>query len=150
MKVYEHSCEQFIKAPLKDVFDFFNRPENLSVITPPKLGFKILTPSPIRMQQGAVIDYTIRLMGLPVRWTTLICDYDPPYRFVDTQLKGPYSMWHHTHAFEEKDGGVLARDEVRYVMPMGPIGALANALLVKRDIEGIFKYREKVIEDKFG
>ena len=93
MKVYELNVTHQIDAPLDKVFDFFSKPEkNLSEITPAKLGFNILTPSPIKMEKGTLIDYTIKLMGIPLRWRSLITDYDPPKKFVDEQLKGPYSI----------------------------------------------------------
>jgi len=113
MKVYELNVTHQIDAPLDKVFDFFSKPENLSEITPAKLGFNILTPSPIKMEKGTLIDYTIKLMGIPLRWRSLITDYDPPKKFVDEQLKGPYSYWHHTHTFKAVDKGVEMNDVVR-------------------------------------
>jgi ligand-binding SRPBCC domain-containing protein len=150
VKIYTLRKEQFITRPLKDVFEFFSRPENLERITPPKMGFNIITPRPIEMRPGALIDYTVRTLGIPVRWTTLITDYDPPHRFIDVQLRGPYSFWHHTHIFEAVDGGTRIVDEVRYVLPFGPIGRLAHTLIVKRELEKIFAYRAQVIESVFS
>ena len=106
MKIYELNITQRIDAPLEKVFDFFSKPENLAEITPSKLGFNILPPSPIVMEKGTLIDYTIKLFGIPIRWRTLITSYNPPKKFVDEQLKGPYSFWHHTHTFESIDQGV--------------------------------------------
>jgi ligand-binding SRPBCC domain-containing protein len=123
---------------------------NLERITPPTVQFRILTPSPITMHAGAVFDYVIRLRGLPMRWTTLISDYEPPHRFVDVQLRGPYSFWHHTHTFEAVEGGTRIGDSVRYLLPFGPLGALTHGLFVRRDIEGIFQYRQQVIPGFFG
>jgi len=142
--------EQFIAAPVSDVFGFFSRPENLSKLTPPELGFVILTPPPVEMKAGALIDYTIRVFGMRVRWTTLITAYDPGRSFVDEQLKGPYSFWHHSHRFEEAPGGTLVTDEVRYALPFGPLGRLGHALVVKRQLASIFAYRAKVIGAIFG
>lgn len=151
MRVHDLICEQLVSAGIEEVFAFFDRPENLAVITPPSLGFVVLTPSPITMKQGALIDYTVRgLPGLRMRWTTLISCYEPPFKFVDEQLKGPYSFWHHTHTFEETGEGTVIRDHVRYVLPFGPLGEIAHALFVKRQLEGIFAYRQKVIEDRYG
>jgi ligand-binding SRPBCC domain-containing protein len=149
MKVYSLAREQFVPRSIDDVFSFFERPDNLVRITPPELGFKILTPSPIRMQSGTLIDYTVRATGFPVRWTTLITNYDPPHRFVDVQLKGPYSFWHHTHAFEAVDGGTMIRDIVQYVLPFGILGRAVHRLLVRRQLRKIFEYRQEFIEDYF-
>lgn len=102
------------------------------------------------MRVGTLIDYTVKPMIFPIRWRTLITDYDPPRRFVDEQLKGPYSFWHHTHTFEEKDGGTLITDDVRYVIPFGIIGRMAHFLFVKRQLKKIFDFREKVISEIFA
>ena len=142
--------EQFVPRPLKDVFAFFEAPENLARITPSAMGFTTLTPSPITMKEGALIDYTIRLGGLPLHWRTLISEYSPPFRFVDEQLAGPYTFWHHTHEFEEVEGGTLIRDTVRYLLPFGPLGRLVHSLFVRRQLESIFAYRHKVIAKQFG
>lgn len=145
MKIHLLERKQHIGLPLEEVFDFFGRPENLSRITPLSLGFKILTPSPVKMQAGAVIDYTIRAAAIPLRWTTLISDYDPPRRFVDVQLRGPYSFWHHEHLFEAADGGTLVIDKVHYALPGGPLGDLVHVLFVKRQLEAIFDFRREQI-----
>ncbi len=134
---------------MEEVFSFFQRPENLAVITPRWLAFRILTPSPIDMGQGSVIDYTIKWMGVPVRWTTMITNYQPPHKFVDQQLKGPYSLWHHTHTFVGKDGGTEMTDTVRYVLPLGVLGDVAHAVIVQRQLDRIFDYRANVIEEVF-
>jgi hypothetical protein len=139
-------AEQFVARPLFEVFEFFSRPENLARITPPSLGFVILTPSPIEMKAGTLIDYTIRLAGIPLRWRTLISVYDPPNRFVDEQLKGPYAYWHHTHRFSSVEGGTMIHDEIRYALPFGPFGMLAHCLFVRRNLERIFSYRKVAVE----
>lgn len=142
--------EQWVKTPLEEVFAFFARPENLAEITPGSMGFCILTPSPIEMKEGALIDYTIGLLpGLRMHWRTLITSYRPPHRFVDEQLKGPYTFWHHTHSFEARDGGTLLRDEVRYVLPFGPLGRLLHRLMIRRRLEEIFDHRAEVIAERF-
>lgn len=145
MKVYELNLTQRIDAPLERVFDFFSKPENLAEITPSKLGFNILTPSPILMKKGTLIDYTIRLVGFRVRWRTLITFYDPPKKFIDEQIKGPYSFWHHTHTFKAINGGVEMKDIVRYVIPFGVLGRLLHFLWIKNDLKKIFDYRKQVI-----
>ena len=146
MKIYELNITQRIDAPLEKVFDFFSNPENLAEITPSKLGFNILTPSPIVMEKGTLIDYTIKLFGIPIRWRTLITSYNPPKKFVDEQLKGPYSFWHHTHTFEAIDQGVEMKDIVRYSIPFGVLGRLLHFLWIKNDLKKIFNHRKKVID----
>lgn len=146
-----HTIErkQFVPKPLKEVFAFFATPENLARLTPRSLDFQIMTPPPIEMKAGTVFDYQIRLAGLPVRWTTLIDTYDPPHRFVDVQIKGPYSFWHHTHIFREIEGGTEVSDRVVYSMPFGVLGNLINSVWVRKDLDHIFSYRMKVIGDIF-
>lgn len=146
-----HTLErsQVIPRPLREVFAFFASPENLAKITPGTVGFEILTPSPIVMQTGAVIDYTIRVFGIRQHWTTLITDYTPPHGFVDVQLKGPYRFWHHTHRFEEVAEGTRVIDRVRYVLPFGPLGRLVHAAFVRRQLDGIFDFRRLAIEEYF-
>ena len=104
MKYYDLDVEQFIDQPVDKVFEFFSRPENLEEITPPRLGFTIMTPSPIPMEKGSLIDYTMRILGFSVHWRTFITFYDPPHGFVDGQIKGPYVLWHHRHSFKDKNG----------------------------------------------
>ena len=128
MKYYELYVEQFIDQPVEKVFEFFSRPENLEEITPPRLGFTIMTPSPIPMEKGSLIDYTIRILGFPVHWRTLITSYDPPHGFVDEQIKGPYVLWHHRHSFKKENSGTIIRDTVRYAVPLGIIGRFLNLI----------------------
>ena len=149
MKIYQLHHTQLIKKSLPEVFSFFENPANLEKITPPDLGFQILTPTPIQMGKGCLIDYTVRVLGLPIRWTSFIADYDPPHKFVDVQLKGPYSFWHHTHVFKEHPEGTLIEDAVRYCLPFGVLGQLMHGLLVRRQLQSIFDYREKVIAGFF-
>ena len=150
MKTYNIKFQQFIDLPINDVFNFFSKPENLSLITPPRLKFDILTPVPIIMKEGQLIDYSLTIIYcLKLRWRTLITDYNQPYKFVDQQIKGPYSLWHHTHEFEEKDGGTLIHDSVTYAVPFGVIGQLLHAVYIKHDIKNIFKYRHKILDAIF-
>jgi hypothetical protein len=150
MKPHVLDSEQFVPRPRPEVFAFFSEPENLGTITPPWLEFRILTPSPVPMRQGALIDYLIRLGPLPTRWRTLITSYDPPRGFVDEQLQGPYSFWHHTHTFEEAIGGTLIRDRVLYVLPFGVLGRIVERLLIRRQLRAIFAHRQRVIAARFG
>ena len=149
MKLYTLESNQFINTPIEEVFQFFSKPENLSVITPAKLGFKILSPNPIKMEVGRLIDYNIYLLGIPIHWRTLITDYEPPNMFVAQQIKGPYAMWHHTHTFHKVKGGVEIKDRVVYSIPFGFLGRLLNYLWIKRDLNNIFLHRKKVIDKLF-
>ncbi|MEC9456602.1 MAG: SRPBCC family protein [Candidatus Neomarinimicrobiota bacterium] len=148
--IYKLLTEQFIEQPIDVVFDFFSKPENLEEITPPRLRFKIITPSPIIMEKGSVIDYYIKILGISVHWQTLITTFVPPYRFIDEQIKGPYSLWHHTHTFSEENGGTMIRDEVRYIVPAGFLGQIMNFIWIKKDLDDIFSYRKEVISEKFS
>jgi hypothetical protein len=149
MKTFEINMKQYINKPLEVVFEFFSKPENLEMITPKSLSFNILTPTPIKMGKGSLIDYTIRLFGIPIHWRTLISDYEPPFRFVDQQIKGPYTFWHHTHTFRLVEGGVEIIDQVKYSLPLGWLGTLAHAIWVRKDLEKIFEYRKTVIQNYF-
>ena len=149
MKTFEINIKQHINKPLEVVFEFFSKPENLEMITPESLSFNMLTPTPVKMEKGSLIDYTIRLFGIPIHWRTLISDYEPPFRFVDQQIKGPYTFWHHTHTFKLVEGGVEIIDEVKYSLPLGWLGTLAHAIWVRKDLEEIFEYRKTVIQNYF-
>ena len=138
---------QLLPVPRADVFPFFAAAENLERLTPPWLHFRILTPTPIAMRRGALIDYRIRLHGLPLRWRTEIAEWEPPFRFVDTQLRGPYRLWVHTHTFTEAPGGTLCEDEVRYAVPGG---RLVDALFVRREVERIFAHRRTALDALLG
>jgi ligand-binding SRPBCC domain-containing protein len=145
MKIHTLKRRQIIEKPLIEVFHFFEQPENLERITPQSVDFIILTPRPIKMNKGTVLDYKIRLLGIPVRWTTLISEYDPPHRFSDVAIRGPYSFWFHKHTFEEEKGGTVMTDEVRYSLPLGFMGEIAHFLWVRRQLDYIFDYRAKII-----
>ena len=132
-------------APLADVFRLFEDPRNLAKITPPWLNFQILQPEKIRMRAGAEIDYLIRWLALPMKWKTLITRYEPPYRFVDEQARGPYSLWRHEHSFRETPAGIEILDRVDYRLPLGVLGQIAHAVMVKRQLMGIFRYRQAAI-----
>lgn len=137
---------QFLPRPRAEIFPFFAAAENLERITPPWLHFRILTPTPVAMQRGALIDYRIRLHGLPLRWRTEIAEWEPPFRFVDSQLRGPYRLWVHTHTFTEVPGGTQCDDEVRYAVPGGP---LIDTLFVRGQVERIFAHRQKTLHELF-
>ena len=137
-------------VPLGEVFQFFEDARNLGRITPPWINFRIVNPEGIAMRAGAEIDYIIRWQGLPMKWKTVIMRYDPPQCFVDEQLRGPYSLWHHEHTFEETPAGVAIRDRVDYRLPLGPLGRIAHALVVKRQLLEIFRYRQAAIAKILG
>lgn len=150
MKTYTLEREQWIAHPLKEVFAFFADAHNLQEITPGWLHFELLTPRPITMAPGASIAYKIRLRGLPLRWFTEITCWEPPYRFIDMQMKGPYRLWEHTHCFRAENGGTLIRDLVRYALPLGPIGGLLHRWLVRKDLDAIFDFRVLAVEAHFA
>ena len=135
--------EQRLPGTPADVFPFFAEAANLEAITPPWLHFRIVTAQPVEMREGALIEYRLRLRGIPLRWRTRIDVWEPGVRFVDRQLSGPYRLWHHTHEFEaDGPGHTLMRDTVRYEVPLG---RLAHPL-VTRDLDRIFDFRAAAIE----
>lgn len=136
---------QYFSKPLEEVFTFFSQAENLERITPEFLNFKIETPTPIKIEEGTLIEYSLKLHGVPFSWQTKIEKWNPPYEFVDQQIKGPYALWHHTHTFEKLNGGTLMKDEVRFKLPMGFLGWLGGRWLVKKEVERIFTYRKDVM-----
>lgn len=135
----------FIPRPRREVFPFFADAHNLERITPKFLSFEILTPGPIEMRAGTLIDYRLGLYGVRFRWRTRIEEYAPPDYFVDVQLSGPYRQWHHRHEFEDVPGGTLMRDTVDYEVGFGLAGALARRWFVRRSVERIFDYRNRRI-----
>jgi ligand-binding SRPBCC domain-containing protein len=138
--------EQVLEVPVEEAFDFFSRAENLEAITPPLLRFRITTAAPIEMGAGTEIRYRMRIHGIPVGWLTRIETWNPPHGFVDRQIRGPYALWHHTHSFEAIDEGrTRMTDVVRYGHRFGPLGTLAEHLVVRRDLDRIFDFRRDAI-----
>ncbi len=147
--VYHFSASTWFNQPLHSVFEFFSNAGNLQRITPPWLHFEIQTPQPIAIEKGALIRYKLKLYGLPMPWLTEISAWEPPNRFVDTQLKGPYKQWIHEHRFEQHNGGTTVYDSVHYAIYGGPLAYPINALFVRRNVRSIFNYREEQLKDLF-
>jgi ligand-binding SRPBCC domain-containing protein len=143
MRAGTHRLEwsQVIPRQREEVFGFFAEAGNLEKLTPAFLHFRILTPLPIHITQGTLIDYRLRLFGIPFRWQTRIETFDPPKCFSDTQIVGPYRHWHHLHEFYEIPGGTRVVDRVVYELPLGPCGVLTHTLVVRRLLDRIFAYR---------
>lgn len=150
MRTYILEREQVIPRPVREVFAFFANAANLETITPPWLKFKIIGATPATITMGTHIAYRLRWRFVPINWITEIVEWQPCTRFVDTQKRGPYALWHHTHEFEEAGPNETGmRDTVRYALPFGPLGSWAHRLIVRRDVEGIFDYRAERIRELF-
>ena len=152
MSVFYLHAKQLLPVDLSTAWAFFSSPNNLAKITPPEMDFITLTPMAdgAEIYTGMLIDYKVKpLLGIPMRWQTEIKSVDKPHRFTDTQLKGPYRLWEHTHTFIQTDKGVLMKDEVKYELPFGPLGSLAHALLVRKKLQALFRFRKAAIERIF-
>ena len=147
-----HKLERttLVDAPIDEVAPFFSDPQNLAKLTPKSMGFKIVYIDELPIKPGFRIEYTIRIMGLPIKWVTRIPVYDPPHRFVDIQAKGPYKTWRHEHSFEDLGGQTLMRDRVRYELPFGILGEVVHALIVERQVREVFDYRAGKIRKLFS
>jgi ligand-binding SRPBCC domain-containing protein len=146
MRTHRLEREQLVERPPDEVFDFFSQARNLEAITPPWLGFAVLTPDPIEMGPGTLIEYRLKLHRLPLRWLTSIDAWEPGRLFVDRQVRGPYRVWHHRHEFEPHPRGTVVRDRVNYALPLGVLGAAAHLALVRRDLARIFDFRQLAVE----
>lgn len=148
---YELTDRFEVPAAPAEVWRFFSAAENLAEITPPWLKFRVVTPRPVAIGPDALIDYTIGWLGGTMRWRTRIIDWSPPRQFIDLQVRGPYALWHHQHTFEPTpDGTVACADRVIYRLPLGPLGRLAHALAVRKQLVEIFRYRRGVIGRHLG
>ncbi|MDQ4139864.1 MAG: SRPBCC family protein [Bacteroidota bacterium] len=152
MSHYVLKRTQKLPISLDLAWDFFSSPDNLAEITPPYMGFEVLSNSDsVKMYPGQIITYYVKpLFNIKLFWMTEITHVAEKKYFVDEQRFGPYAMWHHTHFFKEIPGGVEMRDQVHYKLPFGPLGALVHALFVKKQLQGIFAYRHQVLEKRFG
>ena len=147
---YQLTCIQDFDRPRAEVFPFFADARNLERLTPSRLKFEVLTED-LTMKEGLLIDYKLKIRGFPTSWQSEISQWNPPHLFVDEQRRGPYKKWYHEHRFEElPDGGTRIIDQVDYQLPLGPLGRIAHALMVKRDLYNIFNYRVQKLESIFG
>ena len=147
MNIHEFRSELLLPRPIEEVFAFFSNPANLDSITPPWLNFRMITPGLIAMREGAVLDYKLRVRGFPIRWRSKITAWEPPHRFVDEQIRGPYRLWNHEHKFEARNEGTLVVDHVHYAVPFD---RLLRKLVVGPDVERIFAYRTECLLRRFG
>jgi ligand-binding SRPBCC domain-containing protein len=148
MRRFESSI--WIPAPVETLFSFFSKAENLEKITPPWLRFKILTAVPVEMGEGTLLEYRLKLHGIPVSWQTQITNWNPPFQFVDVQLRGPYRKWVHTHTFTSRNDGTLVEDNVDYEVPGFFLEPLIHRYFVKPDISKIFEYRQNQLTKIFS
>ena len=139
----------WLARPRPEVFAFFADPANLLRITPPGFGLRLRTPV-ATLAAGAVLDFRVRWLGLPLRWRAYVREYDPPYRFVDVQVRGPWARWEHRHLFLEENGGTWVEDRVTYRLPFGPLGRLAHGALVHRELRALWAYRQARLADLLG
>lgn len=149
MKPHVLEVTTIINKPLNEVFEFFSKAENLDQLTPTELKFKILTPLPIVMKKGALIDYRIQLNGIPFNWRTEITEWEPGVKFADKQIKGPYALWHHTHTFKAIGDSTEMTDRIEYLAPGWIFEPIIHQLIVKSKVEAIFKYREQKLSALF-
>lgn len=150
MSEYNLRKSMVLGKPIKETFDFFADAANLEKITPPALQFRITTPQPIEIQEGTIIEYGLRLHGVPMNWKTLISEWDPPHSFTDEALKSPYALWIHKHTFKKLDENrTEIKDEVRYKLPFGPLGTLAH-WYVRGELERIFEFRQQSVLELLG
>ncbi len=139
--------EQWIAQPLETSFEFLSRIENIEPLAPPDFKFRIVRTSHSKLDKGVLLDYRLRAMGLPMRWRSKITAFNPPHSFSDEQVKGPYALWQHQHEFFAVDGGTLTRETVKYVLPFGALGTAFGLFLVQKDLDRIFSYRRRKIEE---
>jgi uncharacterized protein (TIGR01777 family) len=148
--VWERTWEQWLPHTAEEVWPFFCDANNLEEITPPFLSLRVLGLSTPEIGAGTLIDYRLKLNGIPMKWQTRIDAWDPPHRFVDLQARGPYTLWHHMHEFVPMGAGTMMRDKLRYRLPGGWLGALAGGRTVSSYVERIFDYRSLKIDERFG
>jgi ligand-binding SRPBCC domain-containing protein len=138
------------RRSIDEVFSVFQDPYNLAKITPPSLRFRVTSKQKVVMCKGAEIEYTIRWLGVPMNWKTVIAEYNPPFEFVDQQARGPYRLWRHRHSFFPTADGVRVCDQVDYALPLGPLGRVAHRFVVAQQLRAIFRYRQAKLSELFG
>jgi ligand-binding SRPBCC domain-containing protein len=150
MQIYTLECEMITPQSIEDTFAIFENPYNLAKITPPELGFQIISKQKVEMRCNAEIEYRIKWLGFAMYWKTLITRYEPPFMFEDEQAKGPYTLWRHRHTFAATAGGTKVGDHVDYVLPLGPFGRAAHGLMVGQQLKKIFVYRQDQLSKLLG
>lgn len=151
MGVYSLQAKQKLPISMQEAWEFLSNPQNLEKITPKELGFKIISKLPEKMYEGMIISYKVSpLFAIPMTWVTEITHYNFPFYFVDEQRIGPYKMWHHEHFIEEIEGGVLMTDIITYSPPFGILGNIVHPIIIRPNLDKIFAFRKKVLEEKFG
>ena len=151
MRVHLLERSQRVEVPPERAFAFYADAANLEPLTPPWLHFHLLTPQPLTLEAGALLDYRLRLHGVPIRWQTRIDAWESPRYFLDSQARGPYALWEHEHRFEpDGEAATVIHDRVRYALPLGPLGAVAHRLFVRRDLERIFEFRRAGTAARIG
>ena len=150
MHIYTLRCEMLTRCSLQETFTVFEDPYNLGKITPDWLNFNVTSKARVDMRKGAEITYKIKWLGIPMHWKTIIREYEPPFLFVDEQAEGPYALWRHRHTFTPTPEGARVGDQVEYALPFGPLGRLAHALVVKKQLEAIFRYRQQELGKMLG
>lgn len=139
----------WLPRPREELFPFFADPRSLATLGPPWLGITLLSDLPNPIEAGTIFDFRIRWLGFPLRWRSLIREWDPPYRFVDVQVRGPYARWEHRHMFRADAGGTWVEDRITYRLPLGPLGRLLHTLVVGRQLARIFAHRRRRLEENF-
>lgn len=143
------TTELWLPKPVEDVFDFFCDVHNLEQLTPPSLSMEIVGSTPDKVEVGSTMDYRLKIHGVPMRWRSEFIEWNPPHRFADRQVRGPYRQWRHVHSFTQHEGGTLVADRVDYAVPGGPLAPLIHKTFVKRDIRRIFEYRRRKLREIF-
>ena len=147
MKTYSLECEMLAPVSVREAFEIFQDPQNLARITPAWLNFRITSGATVEIRQGAEIQYQIRWAGIPLSWKTVITEYEPPFFFVDEQARGPYRYWRHRHTFRPTEGGTIVGDRVEYALPLGWLGRLTHRLMIRRQLQRIFAYRQQALAE---